>query len=112
MRKLKRVVVDTSVIVKWLNRENEELLEKSDKVFHDGASKKLIFFTPELAKYETGNALLGKQTILPAVKISLTTLFTIPIRFITLDENLSSKNSGVCPRSEYHLLRRFIPSVI
>lgn len=89
MAQSKIVVVDTSVIVKWLNRDNERLLEQADKVFQDGESGKIEIFAPELSKYEAGNSLLYKKLDVLMVKVAIEAIFRIPMAFVPLDEQLA-----------------------
>lgn len=73
MKKPKPLVVDTSVIVKWLNQKDEPYLNQADKIFEDASKQKIEILAPELAKYEAGNALLYKGMTLPESKQSLAT---------------------------------------
>lgn len=86
MSKKRVIVVDTSVIVKWLNRENEQNLTQSDRLFQDGSNEKIDIIAPELVKYEVGNVLLSKGISLPEAKLSLATIYTIPMKFVQLDQ--------------------------
>lgn len=86
---MKKLVIDSSVIVKWLHQEDELYLDQADRIIKDAQSGKITLLAPELAKYEVGNALLlSKKVILEDVKISLTSLFSLPIQFTTqVEEN-------------------------
>lgn len=76
------LIVDSSVIVKWLNQTKEENLEQADKIINEAITGKVKLFTPELAKYEIGNALI-KKGITPAEVASLfTILYALPITFV------------------------------
>lgn len=83
-------VVDSSVMVKWLNAKEEKLLEKSNKVISDFQKGKIKIIAPELAKYEVGNALLYKGIGQEAAKISLEKFFLIPVEYIPWDQNLAN----------------------
>lgn len=89
MKKSKPVVVDTSVLVKWLNQKDELYLPQADKIFQDAREQKIEVLAPELSKYESGNAILYKGMSLPESKASLTTLYAIPIKFVPLDEEVA-----------------------
>lgn len=88
MSKVKKIVVDSSVAVKWINSQNETLLSRADKLLSDFEFGKVELFAPELLKYEVGNAILNKKMDLPAIKASLATLYSIPIKFIPLSEDM------------------------
>lgn len=88
MPSTKYLVLDSSV-VKWLNREGEADLGQSDQVFLDGQHGKINIALPELVKYEVGNALLYKGLELPALKVSLSTIYSLPATYFTLDLNLA-----------------------
>ena len=77
------VVVDTSVIVKWLNQDNEDYIEQADKILKDAQLDKIIIIAPELAKYEVGNVLLlGKHLTVEQANIVLAQLYKLPIAFV------------------------------
>lgn len=89
---VKKVVVDSSVIVKWLNVTDEKDLEKSDKLLTDALEGKVELLAPELSKYEVGNVLLlGKKLSPQDLKIPLHTLFVSPIQFISESEELAKE---------------------
>lgn len=86
MVKKKKIVVDSSVIVKWLNSQDEKYLEQADEILKDCESGKTILYSPELAKYEVGNAILYKKLDSTLTKSSLSTLYSLPIVFCSLNE--------------------------
>jgi len=88
MKKKKKVVVDSSVIVKWVNSQDEKDLKKADKLLSDCQKNKIIVYAPELAKYEIVNALLYKKMEMPMTKASLDGLKILPLIYArqTLDE--------------------------
>lgn len=83
----KAVVVDSSVIVKWVNQQNEKLIEKSDKLLEDCRKGAISLVAPELAKYEVGNVLWKKGMELPQTLASLGTVYAIPIEFVVQQES-------------------------
>jgi len=87
MSKATRVVVDSSVIVKWVNSLDEEYLDRSDKLADDSRKGKIRLLAPELAKYEVGNVLWKKGLELPMAKASLGTIYAGPVEFIKQDES-------------------------
>lgn len=77
------MVVDTSVIVKWLNQDNEGYIDQADKILRDVEHDKIVIIAPELAKYEVGSVLLhGKKLDLEQAKIILTQFYKLPISFV------------------------------
>jgi|SRR3989344_1001535 len=87
-----KIVVDTSVIIKWLNKTNEGNVEKADQIMESAIKGDIELVTPELAKYEIGNVLLkGKQLLPNEAYISLGTAYSLPINFITESEELAKE---------------------
>ena len=100
MKGQKILAVDSSVVVKWLNRDDEANLDQSDKVFSDGRTGKVNVTAPELVKYEVGNALLNKELNLPAAKVSLSTIYTMPINFFTTDSDLAERTLEIASQTK------------
>ncbi len=85
-----KVVVDTSVIVKWLNQTNEKNIDNADQIMSAALKGDIELFAPELAKYEVGNVLLkGKQLTPEESYVSLATSYSLPITFINESEDLA-----------------------
>src|SRR3989344_6742231 len=77
------IVVDTSVVIKWLSSDNEKYLDQANDILKDVQGEKIEVYAPELVKYEVGNVLLfGKHLSLTQAKIVLTEFFNLPITFI------------------------------
>lgn len=95
------MVVDTSVMVKWLNRNNEKYIENADKLLEDVQNEKANLFAPELARYEIGNALLNKGMERAPTLGSIATYYSIPIKFVPQSKELAietykiAENAGV-----------------
>jgi predicted nucleic acid-binding protein len=91
-----KTVIDTSVIVKWLNTDNEDHLDKADRILKDAHGGKVELIAPELAKYEVGNVLLfGKKLSKSQVQTPLHWLFKLPIKFVSQSEELSSNTFSI-----------------
>lgn len=85
-----KIVVDTSVIVKWLNQTNEENINKADQIMESVLKGETEILAPELAKYEVGNVLLkGKQLTPNEAYISLGTAYSLPVTFVSESEDLA-----------------------
>lgn len=90
------LIVDSSVIVKWLNQTNEQNIDQADKIMEDTLSGKVELIAPELAKYEVGNVLLlGKRLTINEAVISLGTLHSLPITFVTESEDLAKQTFNI-----------------
>ncbi|HUC88021.1 MAG TPA: type II toxin-antitoxin system VapC family toxin [Candidatus Binatia bacterium] len=77
------IIVDTSVIVKWLNQTNEDYIEQADKIIKAAELEIITILAPELAKYEAGNVLIGAKGL--SVKQAsdvLGQLYKLPITFV------------------------------
>ena len=83
MNKKRLLVIDSSVIVKWINTQREEHIDQANKILEDAKTEKVELFTSDLAKYEVGNALLTKKGLKSThAFISLGTVYNLPISFI------------------------------
>ncbi|EKD57789.1 MAG: hypothetical protein ACD_57C00145G0003 [uncultured bacterium] len=79
-----KVICDSSVIIKWLSSQDELRLDKANAIINDAEKGNIEIFTPELAKYEVGNALLtGKHYTIQDAKTSLATLYSLPVKFVS-----------------------------
>lgn len=88
---MKTLIVDSSVIVKWLNRTKEQNLEQADRILNQAQNEEVELIAPELAKYEVGNVLITKGIAASEVKISLKLLYDLPITFITESLDLAEQ---------------------
>ncbi len=85
-----KIVLDSSVIVKWLNITNESHIDIADQIMESAIKRDIELIAPDLAKYEIANVLLkGKKLTQEEAKISLTTLYSLPIAFINESFELS-----------------------
>src|SRR4030042_2476090 len=83
------VVVDSSVIVKFLNQENETNIKKAEQVLSDAQEGAVVLFAPDLLKYEIGNALLKKNLELSLARDTIGTAYRLPIKFVAENEELA-----------------------
>lgn len=87
-----KLIVDSSVIVKWLNTTDEENIEAANNLLADALGGKVELFTPELARYEIGNVLLKRKQLIPdEANISLGTTYAVPVTFVTESEDLAKE---------------------
>lgn len=96
------LIVDTSVALKWLNQDNEQNIDRADKILEDVKDGQAAILAPELLKYEIGNALLyGKKIANEDIKILLSIFYSLPISFILENTELANntyilaKNLGI-----------------
>lgn len=93
---MKKLVLDSSVIVKWLNQNGELNVEQADKVLADGYAGKIALFAPELAKDEIGKVLLlGKKLSQTESKTPLGLLFDLPIQFVPQSAELARESYAI-----------------
>lgn len=86
------LVIDSSVIIKWLSKDNENHLDFVDKILKDAQSDSVALMAPELAKYEIGNVLLySKKLTSRQGKIVLTQFYNLPIKFVSESEELAKQ---------------------
>ncbi len=62
---MKKIVVDTSVLVKWLNHNDEPFVDHADALLRDAYERKVILFAPELAKYRDRKGIACRQEAIP-----------------------------------------------
>ncbi len=94
-----RVVVDSSVIVKWLSAEDEPHVEQADGLLRDCQAQRVELYAPELSKYEVGNALLkGKELGLREVRDALATTYSLPIHFLPESRELAERTYALAHR--------------
>ena len=88
----KKYVVDSSVIIKWLNPTNEVRVDIADKILEDAQRGKLQLITSDLAKYEVGNVLLvHKKLSAKDAEKTFTNFYNLPIEFVSTNEELALK---------------------
>lgn len=88
---MKPLIIDSSVIIKWLNKTKEEYLEQADKLLSQAKIGEVELFAPELAKYEIGNVLITKKVSSDDAKTLLAILYSFPINFVAETENLAKE---------------------
>lgn len=85
-----KVVVDTSVITKWLNQNNENDVDMADRIMESALKGEVELIAPELSKYEYGNVLLRSKQLTPKeAYVSLGTAYLLPINFVSESEELA-----------------------
>lgn len=93
---MKKFVLDTSVIVKWLNKNHEDNIEQADRILRDTQLGKAVLYAPEMAKIEVGNVLFfNKKLTQSEAKIPLNLLYDLPIEFVPLSTQLSKDSYAI-----------------
>jgi len=96
----KGLVIDTSVAVKWVNKQDENYTEQSDMILRDVQEEKKYIIMPELAKYEIGNALLYKQMPFQNTLGSLATYYSIPVQFVPQNQQQAQDTMRIAHENE------------
>lgn len=96
----KVIVVDTSVIVKWLNSGNEQGLIQSQAILEHIEKKSVVVLAPELAKYEVGNALINKKLAINDLLDSIDVFHKLTIRYFAETERLAIETAKVARECE------------
>ena len=87
---LLRVVVDSSVVFKWLYKKDEKYLDQALLLLSRTVEKKVTLLAPELAKYEVGNVLLvAKKLSKNDGEEALVTFYSLPVTYVNLSEDLA-----------------------
>ncbi|HZE87766.1 MAG TPA: type II toxin-antitoxin system VapC family toxin [Methylomirabilota bacterium] len=87
-----KIVVDTSVIIKWLSSDKEDHLDFANKLLEDALEGAIELLAPELSKYEVGNVLLFSKKLSSQQGAEvLAQFYTLPINFITESDDLSTE---------------------
>ena len=92
---MKTLIIDSSVIVKWLNKTKEQNLFQADKILQQLHNNEVDLFAPELAKYEVGNVLITKGITIEEAEVSLNTLYSFPITFVTESMDIAGQTYNI-----------------
>jgi len=86
---MKNVVIDTSVTIKLLNSQQEKFLKQANEILLHVQQGKISLLSPELSRYEIGNALLNKKLDIPFAQDALELAYNLPIQFVKETYNLA-----------------------
>ena len=95
------LIVDSSVAVKWVNAQNEKLVDEANKIMKNAQEKKILIVMPELAKYEVANALVYKGLPFELLQTAIEDFYYLPIKFIAEDAGLAQINIDIAEK--YHM---------
>lgn len=95
------LIIDSSVIVKWLHQEDEQHIDQADAIMEEARRNQVELFAPELAKYEVGNALLVKKKLSSQqAKTPLASLYSLPIQFIDEIEDIANETYKIAHKAK------------
>lgn len=87
---MRKLVLDSSVIVKWLNEKDEEHISQANKILKEVEQGFTELLAPELVKYEVGNVLhKGKLLSFSQAQSPHSLLSVLPITFIVESKMLA-----------------------
>lgn len=92
---MKTLIIDSSIIVKWLNKMKEQNLFQADKILQQSHNNEVDLLAPELAKYEVGNVLIKKGITTEEAEVSLNTLYSVPITFVTESLDIAEQTYNI-----------------
>lgn len=82
---MKKFIIDSSVLVKFISKEKEEDLDKAESILKDLQLEKIRLYTSSLALFEISNALWKKKVTLRTAFKGLEIFFKLPIEIIKAD---------------------------
>ena len=89
MTKITQLVIDSSVIIKWLNKVEEKYISQADKLLDKLKNGEIHISVPYLVKFEIANALLkGKKLSLSEAADALDAFNKLPLMYLDLDLEL------------------------
>lgn len=97
---MQNIVVDSSVIVKWLNKQDEKYTKEAKSILNDAREEKIKLSAPELAKYEVSNTLLiGKKLSISQMDEALDLFYSLPIHFFPDSQEQSLVTANIVNES-------------
>ncbi len=87
-----QLVLDSSVLVKFLVSEREDNIDQADKLLERARQGITSMSCPELAKYEIGNVLKYKKIEDNQRFMCLSTLYKLPIKYYPQNSKLAQRS--------------------
>lgn len=73
-------VIDTSVVLKWFNQENESNVGTAYQIYKDMSENEIVLLVPNILVIELINALKkGKNMSVATIKKSIQDIFSLPL---------------------------------
>ena len=90
-----KLVLDSSVLVKWVTSNNEELVKEARDILRFTQKQKVKIFVPELTKFEVGNALWKKDIVYSEAAFDLELFYHFPIEFVSWNKELAKRTLAI-----------------
>jgi len=81
-----KIILDSSVIVKFLFSEGEEYLRQADQLLHETREGAIDLLAPVLSKYEVGNVIRFRNMTITEKQVNWDNFGLVPIKFIEMQE--------------------------
>ena len=81
-----KIILDSSVIVKFLFSEGEEYLHQADQLLHETREGAIDLLAPVLSKYEVGNVIRFRNMTITEKQVNWDNFGLVPIKFIEMQE--------------------------
>lgn len=73
-------VIDTSVVVKWFNQDNELEVKKSGKIYNDLITNRISVVVPDLLQIELMNVLIKSKSLsVQDIKEDIVSFLSLPL---------------------------------
>ncbi|GEM_PF-1458127 len=93
------LIIDASVVVKWLNRDNELYTEEAKDILITGVGGCLSLVVSDLTCHEVFNALIrGKKLKGAALKEALEAYFLFPLQIVQTNRQITSTAALIAER--------------
>lgn len=86
-----KLVLDSSVLVKWITSREEEQVKKAREILAHFQKGKVRVFAPELTKFEIGNALWKKDIVFSEAAFDLELFYDFPVEFVSWNLDLAKE---------------------
>lgn len=84
------LVVDSSVVIKWLFTQDEEYVAQADQILQNAQEQRAQLYAPELTRYEIGNILWKKKQLsVKDVQTLLVIYYGFPLIYVAQTEELA-----------------------
>lgn len=91
------LILDTSIVIKWLFKEEEEATEKARQLLLEINSGKYIAYAPEIQKYELANVLhKGKKIEQDSLNTYIEFIDLFPINYIQETSDIRKITHHLC----------------
>lgn len=98
----KSLILDSSVIIKFINKKGEDHIDKVDKILDDVSEGRAVLFAPEIARHEVVKALVVNSKLTQSeARVPLSVLFDLPIEFVPFTLELARDSFAIA--SEFGL---------